>query len=77
MKKLYRAANDKKVLGVCGGLAKYLNVDPTLVRIAWVIVSLTPVVGPFIGVIAYIICGVIIPIETDYIDITDIEDVDE
>ena len=31
-KKLYRSNTDKKIAGVCGGLAKYLNIDPTVIR---------------------------------------------
>lgn len=76
MKKLYRVQNNKKLLGVCGGIAKYFKIDPTLVRLAWVILSLAPVVGPFVGIIAYIACGFVIPVERDYIDI-DTKDIDE
>jgi len=77
VKKLYRSVNDKKIFGVCGGLAKYFNIDTTILRLAWVILSLIPVVGPFLGILTYIICGIVIPVEPDYIDITDIEDMDE
>ncbi len=58
-KKLYRSKTDKKLCGVCGGMAKYFNMDPTLVRILWVIVTLCA----FIGLIAYIICALVIPEE--------------
>ena len=34
-KKLYRSASDRKLCGVCGGLAKYFGIDPTLVRVGW------------------------------------------
>ncbi|KJS82173.1 MAG: hypothetical protein JM58_15730 [Peptococcaceae bacterium BICA1-8] len=77
MKKLYRSVNDKKLFGVCGGLAKYFNIDTTILRLAWVVLSLIPVVGPFLGILTYIICGIVIPTEPDYIDITDIKDMDE
>ena len=64
-KKLYRSANDKKLAGVCGGVAKYLNMDPTVIRVLWAIVSLFG----FIGVVAYILCAFIIPEEpTNIID---------
>lgn len=36
-KKLYRSAVDKKLAGVCGGLAEYFGVDATIVRIAWIV----------------------------------------
>ncbi len=55
-KKLYRS-NEKMLAGVCGGIAEYFNVDPTIVRLAWVILSC---IG-FSGLVAYIICLVIIP----------------
>ena len=64
-KKLYRSATDKKLAGVCGGVAKYLNMDPTVIRVLWAIVSLFG----FIGVVAYILCAFIIPEEpTNIID---------
>ena len=37
MKRLYRSTHDRMIFGVCGGLAEYFDVDPTLVRLAWVI----------------------------------------
>jgi phage shock protein C len=58
-KKLMRSRSDEKIAGVCGGFAEYLDVDPTLVRLAWVFFAL------FIGwgVIAYIIAWIIMPRE--------------
>ena len=56
-KKLYRSASDKKICGVCGGLAKYFNIDPTLVRVGW---TLFTFLGGS-GLLAYIICAIIIP----------------
>lgn len=58
-KKLYRSAQDRKLAGVCGGLAAYLNMDPTAIRVLWAVVSLFA----FVGVLAYIVCAVIIPEE--------------
>lgn len=43
--------------GVCGGIAEYFDIDPTLVRVVWAIAS---VLGAF-GIIAYVICLVLIP----------------
>ena len=64
-KKLYRSATDKKLAGVCGGVAKYLNMDPTVIRVLWAIISLFA----FVGVVAYILCAFIIPEEpTNIID---------
>ena len=39
MKRIYRSKNDRRISGVCGGIAEYFNVDPTIIRIAWVIIS--------------------------------------
>ena len=59
MKKLYLSEKDKKIAGVCGGIAEYYNVDPTLIRVVWVLGSL--VTGIFPGVLAYIVIAIIIP----------------
>ena len=58
-KKLYKSKSDVKIMGVCGGIAEYFNVDPTLVRLAFVAVSLFG--GG--GVLAYLIAALIIPDE--------------
>ena len=50
-KKLYLSSTDKKIGGVCGGIAEYLGMDPTLIRILWVIFAFA--VGS--GILAYII----------------------
>lgn len=64
-KKLYRSRNDKKLAGVCAGLAKYLNMDVTVVRL--IMVLLTLFVGG--GLIAYIVCALVIPEEPDYVEV--------
>jgi phage shock protein C len=60
VRRLTRSATDKKVAGVCGGLAEYFGVDATPVRLLWVILSILcgAVVG---GVIAYLVAWLIIP----------------
>ena len=40
MKKLYRSKTDRKIAGICGGLGEYFNVDPTLVRVGFVLLAL-------------------------------------
>ena len=50
-KRLYKSSTDKKVCGVCGGIANYFDVDPTVIRLIWVIFTLAG--GS--GLIAYII----------------------
>ena len=63
-KKLYRSATDKKIAGVCGGLAKYLNIDPTVIRVIWALIALGGA-----GIVAYLVCALIIPEEpTNVID---------
>ncbi len=58
-KRLYRSRTDRILGGVCGGLADYFNLDPSLVRLLWVIFCL----GFGTGVLAYIIAWIIIPEE--------------
>ena len=68
MKKLYRSKSDRKLAGVCGGLAEYLNIDSTIIRVIWAITSLFA----FAGIIAYVVCAVIIPEEPeDYVTVTE------
>ncbi len=66
MKKLYRSKTNKKISGVCAGIANYFNIDPTVVRVAWVIISALTVF--MLGVIIYILCIFIIPEEPDAFD---------
>ena len=56
-KRLCKSSRDKKILGVCAGLAEYLGVDPVLIRLLWIIFAL--VVGS--GIIAYIIALLLCP----------------
>ena len=56
-KKLYRSDENKMLAGVCGGIAEYFGVDPTLIRLAWVVFSL---LGGS-GLLAYIRAATIIP----------------
>ena len=58
-KKLYRSMADKKLCGVCGGLGEYFDLDPTLIRLLWVVMTLFTAAFP--GVLAYIICAIIVP----------------
>lgn len=56
-KKLYRSPENKVIAGVCGGIAEYFDIDPTLVRLAWVLFC---VLGGS-GVLAYLVAALIIP----------------
>ncbi|MDZ7331536.1 MAG: PspC domain-containing protein [candidate division KSB1 bacterium] len=57
--KLFRSRDEKIIAGVCGGLAKYLNIDPALMRILWIVVSLST--GILLGIIVYIAWMIIVP----------------
>ena len=57
MKKIYRSKTDRKIAGVCGGIAEYLDIDPTLVRLLWVLL----VMFAGTGILGYIICAIVIP----------------
>ncbi|MCX6820978.1 MAG: PspC domain-containing protein [Candidatus Aenigmarchaeota archaeon] len=56
-KRLYRSSKERILGGVCGGIAEYLNVDPTLVRLFWALFTLAA--GS--GVLVYILAWLIIP----------------
>ena len=58
MKKLYKIGEGKKLDGVCGGLAEYADIDATLVRLIWVVITLFTV-GT--GLLAYLICAILMP----------------
>ena len=61
-KRLYKINQGKMVDGVCGGIAEYFGLDPTLVRLAWLL--FTAMGGS--GILAYIICAVVIPREPEF-----------
>ncbi|MBR5068123.1 MAG: PspC domain-containing protein [Bacteroidales bacterium] len=58
-KKLTRSTTDKKVLGVCGGLAEYFDVDPTLIRV--IILGGTVLTGFIPGIVSYVCIALIMP----------------
>jgi len=58
--RLYRSRTNNMIAGVCGGLGQYLRVDPTLVRLFFVLLGLA---GNGIGVIVYVLLWIILPIE--------------
>lgn len=57
-KRLYRSATDKKLCGVCGGLGEYFDLDPTLIRL---VVVLLTIFGFSTGIWIYILAAIIIP----------------
>lgn len=58
VKELRRSLQNRKICGVCGGIGEYLRIDPTVVRLIWVLVSLA---SCGTGLIAYIIAAVVMP----------------
>jgi phage shock protein C len=60
-KKLYLAESDRKIAGVCGGIAEYFGVDSTLIRVLWVVFAIFA--GS--GVLAYLIAWLLIPRNPD------------
>jgi phage shock protein C len=60
---LYRSRKHKIIAGVCGGLADWLGWDPTMVRIAYVLISVFSAVFP--GTVAYIILWIVMPKEPE------------
>lgn len=55
--RLHKSRKDRKIAGVCGGIAEYLNVDPTIVRLVFALLCL----GWGSGIAAYIVCALILP----------------
>ena len=66
-KKLYRSTSNKMLAGVCGGIAEYFNVDPTIISLAYVLLSVFTAAFP--GIIVYILAMIIIPSDPGYTDI--------
>ena len=61
MKRLYLSQTDKKIAGICGGIAEYMEVDPTLVRLIAVVLAVVTGVVPLI--IGYLVAWFIIPVK--------------
>lgn len=61
-KRLYKSNRNKMLEGVCGGIAEYFNLDPTLVRLGWILFC---ALGGS-GILAYIIAAVVIPRNPEY-----------
>ncbi|RSJ92835.1 DNA-binding transcriptional activator PspC [Streptococcus mitis] len=61
-KRLMRSGRDQKIAGVCAGVAHYLDMDPTIVRVIWGVLAFCYGVG----IVAYIILWIIAPVASDY-----------
>lgn len=68
-KKLYRSKSDRKLAGVCAGFAEYLSIDPTVVRVLWAVISICAGAG----ILAYIVCALLIPEKPEGGNIVDAE----
>ncbi|MDL2282049.1 PspC domain-containing protein [Parabacteroides sp. OttesenSCG-928-G06] len=62
-KRLMRSNRNKMIAGVCGGIAEYLDLDPTIVRVAYVLLSIFTV---FAGAIVYIVLWLVMPQQDSY-----------
>lgn len=83
-KRLYISNTDKKIAGVCGGIAEYFGIDSTLVRLAWILF----IFAGGAGIIGYILAALIMPkppvnhglnksseeMEEDYVDLEEVEE---
>lgn len=56
-KKLYKSNTDKKIFGVCGGIAEYLNIDSTIIRLLWILIIC--IFGT--GILAYFLAALVMP----------------
>ena len=65
-KKLYKSKIDRKIFGVCGGIAEYFRVDSTIIRLIFVVLAL----GAMSGVLIYLLAALIMPEEHYYEDKT-------
>jgi phage shock protein C len=61
-KRLHRSQHDRQIAGICGGLANYFNVDPVLMRVAWVVLAF---LSAGLAIVLYLILIVVIPNEDD------------
>ena len=59
-KKLYRNRTDRKIWGVCGGLAKYFDIDPIIVRV----IAVVSIFVTGVSIIAYIVMMIVVPLES-------------
>ena len=61
-KRIFKSTRNLMICGVCGGIAEYFNLDPSLIRILWVILS---VFSGGLGILAYFACAIILPKDID------------
>lgn len=64
-KHMMRSSTNSKIAGVCGGIAEYMDADPTVVRLIWALLTLFT--GIFFGLVAYLIAWLVMPLAPSYI----------
>ena len=62
-KRLYKIEEGKKICGVCGGIAEYFDIDPTIVRLLWILLIFC--VGT--GILAYLVAAIIMPKKSEVV----------
>lgn len=62
MKKLY-LSKDRKIAGVCGGVGEYFGIDPSVIRLGWIVITILTGIVP--GIVAYLVAAIVIPDGTD------------
>jgi phage shock protein C len=67
-KRLMRPRAERKIAGVCAGMAEYFDLDVTLVRVLWIVITFFT--GIIFGVIAYIVAWIVMPEEPDHVAMT-------
>lgn len=58
VKKLYKSSSNRVLGGVCGGIGEYFNIDPTVIRLLWVIMTLW---HPAVGILGYLLAWLVMP----------------
>lgn len=61
-RRLTRSRRTRMIAGICGGIAEYMHVDPTIVRLLWAMITIFPMSFP-LGLLGYLIAWIIIPVE--------------
>ncbi len=59
-KRLYRSRTDRMIWGVCGGLAKYFDIDPTIIRV----IAIVSIFFTGLGLLVYIVMAIVVPLES-------------
>ena len=63
MRRLTRSSRDQMLAGVCGGLARHLELDPTLVRVAFALITIFSALIP--GIVTYVVLAIVVPADAE------------